>query len=74
VAWDEEWLRPRFIYEAEPAQHERELVSLFGTYLVADFSSHKVHEGWEVVPPDRTRELRPAEVWVYLRYEPEDDG
>ncbi len=69
VGWDEEWLRPRFVYDGEPSDVERELVSLFGTYLVADFPDHKVRERVDVVPLPADRELLEGEAWVYLRYE-----
>lgn len=69
VAWDGERLRPRFIYESEPSEEERELVSLFGTYLVADFPHHSADERVEVVPSSERRELLDGEAWVYLRHE-----
>lgn len=69
VGWDEQWVRPRFIYEDEPSDEERELVSLFGTHLVADFSNHKVEERVEVVPSSARLELLDGEAWVYLRHE-----
>ena len=71
VAWDERWLRPRFVYDAPPSESEQELVSLFGTYLAADFVAHMVDERYEVLPWPQPLNLRPGEDWVYLRYEPD---
>lgn len=69
VGWDEQWLRPRFIYGEEPSDEERELVSLFGTFLVADFSEHNVEERVDVVPSSGRLDLLDGEAWVYLRHE-----
>ena len=71
VAWDEQWLRPRFVYDAALSENEQESVSLFGTHLVADFVVHMVDERYEVLPWPQPLTLRPGEVWVYLRYEPD---
>jgi hypothetical protein len=72
VAWDEQWLRPRFVYDSEPTETERELVSLFGTCHVADFASHRVDERIDVLPCPHPVDLNPGEEWLYLRYEPEN--
>ena len=71
VAWDEQWLRPRFVYDAPPTEDERELVILFGSYHAADFVSHKVNERYEVLPWPLPLNVQPDEVWVYRRYEPD---
>lgn len=68
--WDDQWLRPRFVYVVPPSENEQELVSLFGTYLVADFVSHKVDERKEVLSCPQPLTLGPGEDWAYLRHEP----
>ncbi len=69
VAWDDRCLYPRFVYDGSPSDEERELVSVFGTYLVADFTTLSVDESAEAVPYPSPLELRSGEVWVYPRYE-----
>lgn len=72
VAWDGQWLRPRFVYDAPPSENEQELVNLFGTEHVADFVSHMVDERHEVLPWPQPLDLGTGEEWVYLRHEPDN--
>ena len=68
-------VRGRMIYEHDPDEDERELVSLVETYVIADF----LPEVEVVVVPDVVRppvrvDLLPGEEWIYRRYEPEPSG
>ena len=60
----------RMIYEREPTEDERELVSEVETELIADFLPQVevvVVPDW--APPPPRVELQPGEEWVYLRRE-----
>lgn len=69
VSWDEQWLRPRFVYDAVPSDEERELASEAATEMVADFAAHKVNENVEATPAPVPLALGSDEEWVYLRHE-----
>jgi hypothetical protein len=64
----------RFLYEAEPDDEEREIVSEVETEVIADYPPDvEVTFRAEGLPPTIPRTLQPGEEWVYLRreYRPE---
>ena len=60
----------RFLYEAEPDDEEREIVSEVETEVIADYPPDvEVTFRAEGLPPTIPRTLQPGEEWVYLRRE-----
>jgi hypothetical protein len=65
-------VRARMIYEREPTDDERELVSVVETELIADFPPEDdITVVPDSAPPPAQPDLLPGEEWVYRRPEPE---
>jgi hypothetical protein len=63
------------IYEREPTEDDRELVSEVETYLIADFLPEvEVTVVPDAAPPPARIDLLPGEEWVYLRRESDPTG
>ena len=72
---DEDLVHARMVYEHEPTEDERELVSEVETEVIAAYLPEvEVTVVPDAVPPPAWPQLEPGESWVYRRREEPTDG